>query len=164
MTSDHPAVDGIVGQLRFEAAARRDGITIDRRIICNRRPRLDLGREVLDRYLVYRFAIDVPVHDEQRLVTAAFSLGERRDPRVRIDGPPCLRHRYADDALCMWFARDAVDQRWVISEGLLALVPHIELHAYCEAECRAGKPWPKDEAPGQHQRPRHCPSCRGRGR
>lgn len=159
-----PSVDEIVGQLFFEAAARRNGITVDRRVVDRRRARLDLGRVVVDRYLLYRFAIDVPVYDEERLVAVTFTPGDPRHPHVRIDGPPCLRHRYINDALCMWLEKDPVDKRWVVEEGLLALVPHVEVHAYCEAECRAGKPWPKDEAPGDHPRKRNCPSCHGRGR
>jgi hypothetical protein len=157
-------VDGIVGQLFFEAAARRDGIKIDRRPIRRRHTRLDLGREVFEQSLLYRLVIDVPIHDEERLVAVAFPLGKRQDPDVYIDGAPCLRHRYLGDALCMWFRKDSADKRWVVSEGLYGLVLHIKVHAYCEAECRAGRPWPNDEAPGRHPRPRHCPSCRGRGK
>lgn len=164
VTNTHPAVDGIVGQLFFEAAARRDGITVDRRTIRQRQARLDLGREVFEQSLLYRLVIDVPIHDEERLVAVAFRLGKRQDPHVYIDGATCLRHRYANDALCMWFRDDSADERWLVSEGLLELVPHVKLHAYCEAECRAGRPWLKDEAPGKHPRPRDCPSCRGRGR
>jgi len=133
----------------FEAAARRSGMTIERT--------LD------EASIAYRFAIDVPVHDEKRIARARFEDGRGADPRIHVDGPRCLRHRFRNDSLCMWFGPDAESERWVVGDGLLELVGHIEVHAYCEAECRAGWRWPKAEAPGDHPRPRHCPTCRGRG-
>ena len=44
-------------------------------------------------------------------------------------------------------------------DGLLGLVSQVEQHAYCEAECRAGRAWPKPETPGRHPRKPKCPSC-----
>ncbi len=140
----------ITAQLLFERHARRQGMTIARE-----HPNPSVLR--------YRFAVDVPAHDNERLVTLEFAAGRwTDDPRVRIDGPRCLRHRYADDSICMWLASDSADRRWVQHDGLLALVGQIELHAFCEAECRAGRPWPKKEAPGLHPRKPSCPSCRSR--
>lgn len=139
-------VDDVAAQLALEASARRTGMTIARAVVGMR--------------LRYRFAIDVPVHDDERLVTVEFAAGRSPgQPRVCIDGPRCLRHRYLDDSLCLWLGSDPGEQRWVPADGLLDLVGQIELHAYCEAECRAGKPWPKPEAPGRHQRKSTCPSC-----
>lgn len=115
--------------------------------------------------LRYRFAIDVPVYDDQREVISTFApTPSPPEPIVTIDGPVCLRHRWSNWSLCMWWKTDPRERRWVFGDGLLALVAHIEAHAWCERECRAGKPWPKPEAPGEHPRPRHCPSCWGRGR
>lgn len=140
----------VATQLVFERDARRQGMTIARE-----HPKRCVLR--------YRFAIDVPAHDDEHLVNVEFAVGRSTDhPRVHIDGPRCLRHRYADDSICMWLPSDAPERRWVQQDGLLALVGHIELHAFCEAECRAGKPWPKAEAPGQHARKRGCPSCPSR--
>jgi hypothetical protein len=136
----------IAEQLMFEREARREGMTFK----CEPHANL-LG-------VTYRFAIDVPVHDDQRLVTATFDT-TRPDPRVRIDGPVCRRHRFTDDSLCMWFHSDPPEQRWVPEDGLLPLVGDVKLHAYCEAECRAGNCWPKPEAPGAHPRRENCPSC-----
>ena len=145
-----PFVDDPAGQLAFEAAARRDGMTID--------------REIVGRRLCYRLPVEVPIYDDERIATIAFDPGDPQAPSVYVDGPRCLRHRYPDDAICMWLPRDPPSKRWVLSEGLLELATHVKLHTYCEAECRAGKPWPKEEAPGRHPRKRSCPSCRGKGR
>jgi hypothetical protein len=135
-----------VAQIMFERHARRAGMTFERKVL-----RSPAG-------LTYRFAIDVPVHDERRLVTAIFDT-YRVDPRVWVDGPICRRHRGDDNSLCMWFERDRPDHRWIPDDGLLSLAVHVEEHTYCEAECRAGNPWPKKESPGRHPRPAKCPCC-----
>ncbi len=128
-----------------------------------RRLKLSYERQGEGGNLAYRFRIDVPVHDEERLVTAKFA-GTRSAVQalVYIDGPRRLRHRFGDDSLCMWFKTDPPEERWLPEDGLLELVRHVEEHAYCEAECRAGRPWPKPEAPGLHPRRRECPTCLGR--
>jgi hypothetical protein len=101
------------------------------------------------RRLRYRFAIDVPVHDDQRIATLDFaSFDSPAQTVIHLDGPPCLRHRWPDGSLCMWLDSDPPDHRWVPDDGLLALVGHVEQHAYGEAECRAGRDWPKPESPG----------------
>jgi hypothetical protein len=138
---EHPAE-----QIIFERDARLAGMTFERKIRIN-----PAG-------LTYRFAIDVPVQDDRRLVTAVFGMS-RFAPTVRVDGPVCLRHRWGDNSLCMWFDEDNSDHRWVPDDGLLALAVHVEQHTYCEAECRAGHPWPKEESPGRHPRPTDCPCC-----
>ena len=142
-------VDDIAAQVRFEREARLQALAYERKA----------ERGILR----YRFAIEVPVHDDERLVTVEFA--RARPPAhasVRVDGPRCLRHRFNDDSLCMWLESDPPDKRWVPSEGLLELARHVELHAYCETECRAGRPWPKAESPGRHPRRRSCPTCHGR--
>jgi hypothetical protein len=138
---EHPAE-----QILLERHARLAGMTFERTLRTN------------PAALTYRFAIDVPVHDERRQVTAIFDTS-RFDPAVWVDGPVCRRHRWGDDSLCMWFEEDQPDRRWVPDDGLLALAVHVEQHAYCEAECRAGHPWPKEESPGDHPRPANCPCC-----
>lgn len=137
-------------QILFERDARRTAVLF--------------RREHLRSLLRYRIGFDVPVHDQRRQAVIEFDgRGSVDHPRVRLDGPDCLRHRYSDDSLCMWWHADDPERRWTIKDGLLDLLMHIKLHAYCEAECRAGKPWPKAEAPGRHPRPRTCEFCRGRG-
>lgn len=137
-------------QIVLEREARRHGFPFD--------------REHLRSRLRYRLVFDVPVHDESRSAVIEFQVGRSDDhPRVTIDGPECLRHRYADDSLCMWWLTDGAERRWTVRDGLLGLVMHIKVHSYCEAECRAGRPWPKAEGPGRHPRPQTCASCQGRG-
>lgn len=145
------SVGDIAVRMLFEREARLNGLYFCRR--------------TRNGELTYRVTLDVPVWEREHQCQIGFgSLGLVADPRVMIDGPACTRHRYGDRSLCMWWRRDETSRRWTPSEGLYTLVAHIRLHAFCEAECRAGKPWPKDEAPGRHPRPRTCPSCRGRGR
>jgi hypothetical protein len=138
--------DDIGARLRFERDARRAGIPIKWEIV---------GSPALVRY---RFPIEVPVYDERREVSALIARGR---PIVYIDGPRCLRHRFLNDSICMWLEEDPPEKRWMLEDGLIGLVGHAREHAYCEAECRAGRPWPKEEAPGSHPRKRNCPSCQG---
>mgnify|MGYP001008674324 CR=1 FL=1 len=137
-------------RIRFEAEARKQG--------------LQFATRTRGGLVLYRFAIEVPVSYDQRQVAAWISDSLRRQAHVQIDGPICARHRFEDDSLCMWWGPDADDARWRISDGLLALAAHTKHHAWCEADCRASRPWPKEEAPGKHARPRRCPTCAGVGR
>lgn len=133
---------------QFEHEARQRGLPFARRFV---------GRP---RRLSYLVDIDVDVYDDQRRLQITMPTLEDDDvyPRVRIDGPTCTRHRFKDGHLCMWWSEDEPDRRWHVKDGLYAVVQYAAEHAYCEAECRAGKPWPKPEAPGQHTR-EGCPTC-----
>ncbi len=84
-------------------------------------------------------------------------------PSVFARAPECLRHRYRDGALCMWFERDPNARRWMLLDGIPALVHHTRRHLYQEACCRAGEPWPGEQAPGEHPRPKRCRTCGGGG-
>lgn len=84
-------------------------------------------------------------------------------PRAFARAPECLRHRFADDSLCMWLESDGNDRRWMLSDGIEALVQHIRRHLYQEACCRAGEDWPGEQAPGAHPRPSRCRTCGGAG-
>jgi hypothetical protein len=139
----------VARQIRFEAAARREGMRFE--------------RQTKDGLLIYRFPIEVPVSYDERRVSATIGDTVPRQAHVTIDGPICRRHRFTDYSLCMWWGADTDDARWRIADGLLALVGHVRLHAWCEADCRAGRRWPKEEAPGAHRRPRDCPTCHGKG-
>lgn len=150
----------------FEASAREKGIVTARAPTTGRRL---LRRSAADSCAVpgleYRVSIDVPGYGDSREATIRFvDPAESPTPVVLIDGPPCLRHRWLSGSLCMWLDSDPPEKRWVLEDGLLDLVGHIEAHAFCEAECRAGLPWPKPEGPGDHPRRKECPSCLGRGR
>jgi hypothetical protein len=148
MSSAGTLVNDIGGQYVFEAGARRRGIRLARAF--------RVGR------LRYRFVLDVPVYEEERAVRLEFS--DMPHPSVYIDGPPCLRHRWKGDSLCMWDPSASPSERWVLADGFPDLADHIRLHAYCEAKCRDGYPWQKPAMAGDHPRKRHCPSCRGRGK
>ena len=142
----------IAGRILWERDARRAGTRLDAELV---------GKPPRPRY---RFAIDTPVYDDQRLVTVTpRSLGSHEDPVVFLDGARCLRHRWPNGSLCMWLDSDPPEMRWVAADGFLALVGHIRQHAWCEAVCRSGEPWPKPESPGNHPRKAECPSCLGRG-
>lgn len=147
-----PRFYDIAGRILWEGAARRAGMGLQAELV---------GQPVRPQY---RFAVDTPVYDDQRLVTVTpRSPRSHEDPVVFIDGQPCLRHRWPDGSLCMWLDSDPPEMRWVAADGFLALVGHIEQHAWCEAVCRTGQPWPKPESPGSHPRKADCASCLGRG-
>jgi hypothetical protein len=140
--------DDLRRRLRFEREARERGLVFEHAF---------RGRP---RRLIYEVPIAVPVYDERRRlrITLPPVAHSHARPQVLIDGPPCLRHRFDDDSLCMWWSRDSEDERWVPDDGLFALVVHATDHAYCEAECMNGRPWPKSEAPRRHRE--GCPTCR----
>ena len=142
----------VAGRIFWERDARQLRLRLDAELVGNPlRPR-------------YRFALDTPVTDEERQIRVdLLSFRSHEKPSVFVDGPACLRHRWPDSSLCMWEPSDIAARRWVAADGFRALLRHIRHHLWCEAKCRQGEPWPKEEAPGQHLRPNHCPSCRGRG-
>jgi hypothetical protein len=142
-------IHDIAGQFLLEADARRDAMAIER-VFANG-------------ILSYHFALGVPATSEERSLRAEF-FACVANPAVFADGPRCLRHRWANDSLCMWDPDAPASERWVCGDGLPALAAHVRLHLHCEAECRAGSPWPKAEMAGKHPRKPQCPSCRGRGR
>jgi hypothetical protein len=144
-----PFGSDVARQIAFEADARREGILPE--------------RHADPAVVTYRFAIEVPVHYDERGATVIVGESVPRDVNVKIDGPVCTRHRFLDGSLCMWWGRDSEASRWRIGDGLLTLIGHIKLHAWCEADCRAGRPWPKEEAPGDHPRRPDCPTCAGLG-
>jgi hypothetical protein len=70
-------------------------------------------------------------------------------PRVFVDGPTSP-HRYKRDGeewLCMWYPHDPVDEKWMFSDGLLALLNHIQAHLFREAWWRETGEWLGPEAP-----------------
>lgn len=143
-------VDDAAGQIRFEAEAGRN--------------KLEFERKVSPGQLTYRVPILVPVHDDQREVEIVFGPKTPPRPVARINGPVCLRHRNPDGSLCMWFEADPVENKWELRDGLIELVNQVRIHSNCEAECRAGRPWPNQEAPKPHVRPKDCPACGGKGK
>lgn len=104
-------------------------------------------------------ALPAPV----RVVVDVTKASRGWDPVVTAEVPECLRHRYDDGTLCMWWRKDDDEHRWTVTDGVTALFHHIRRHLFQEACCRAGESWPGDEAPGDHPRPSHCRTCGGRG-
>jgi hypothetical protein len=139
----------VAGQILLEADARRRGMRIEREFIAGS--------------LRYRFCVGVTGRNEERQVRVDF-VPTRSSPGVHVDGPPCLRHRWEDDSLCMWDPQGPDSERWLIGDGLAELAEHVRIHLHCEAQCRAGNSWPKEEMAGEHPRKRDCPTCHGRGR
>lgn len=139
----------IAGQYLFEAHARRAGIFFERGLTGG--------------ILVYRFSVGVPGSNEECEVRVELTPGAAQ-PTVHADGPVCLRHRWSDGSLCMWDPDGPRTERWVAGDGLAALAAHVQVHLFCESQCRAGKAWAKPEMAGVHPRKRACPSCAGCGR
>jgi len=134
-------------------------------------PTLALGSEVV-RYSVrsragritYRMTIAAPGLLERVPMRIEMNTGRRPwRPRVFVQSPECLRHRFRDRSLCMWFESDPNSMRWVMSDGLPALLHYVQVHLYKEAHCRAGEPWLGEETPGEHRRKPECRTCGGEG-
>jgi hypothetical protein len=70
-----------------------------------------------------------------------------RTPKVFVDGPDDSPHRYTDGSLCMWHPHDPPEQRWVFSDGLLALLNYVQAHLFREAWWRETGEWLGAEAP-----------------
>lgn len=85
-------------------------------------------------------------HYEPRNVEIRFS-DRSRTPDVFVDGPTESPHRYKDGGLCMWYPWDRSEQRWVFSDGLLALLNYIQAHLFREAWWREMGEWLGPEAP-----------------
>lgn len=114
--------------------------------------------------LIYRLQTDIPVTSSP--VSVKIELRTQRRPwcaAVFVDAPECKRHRFDDDSLCMWWAPHPKSRRWVLPDGLSLLAQYARRHLFQEACCRAGLPWPGEEAPGDHPRPSQCRTCGGVG-
>jgi hypothetical protein len=109
---------------------------------------------------------------ESRLVEIRFT-DWARTPKVFVDGPKESPHRYPDGSLCMWYPEDPPEQKWVLDDGLLALLNYIQAHLFREAWWREnGPPWLGPEAPHEpppkesvtepNERDRDHPDLRGR--
>ncbi len=106
----------------FEAPLRRVNQTL------RSRGPVNLGRYQL---LVQLTLVDGTVRqvrivfdDDRPETPAVFVIGDERR-----GGWP---HRYDDGSLCMWFPRDPPDQRWLLGDGLLALLGYVEAHLFRE--------------------------------
>jgi hypothetical protein len=114
--------------------------------------------------ITHRVHIDIP--GGQARVPVLVELRTRSRPwlpKVFATVPECLRHRYEDGSLCMWWQHHPAERRWLLQDGLAALMHYIEIHLHQEACCRAGLEWPGEQAPGEHPRKRGCTTCAGDG-
>jgi len=84
---------------------------------------------------------------ERRKVRIRFTPDSKYPPKVTVDGPRESLHRYNGGALCMWYPKDPVEQKWVFEDGLLELLVMIEFHLYREALWRETGEWYGPEAP-----------------
>jgi len=55
-------------------------------------------------------------------------------------------HRYHDGSLCMWYPRDPGEQRWLLKDGLMALIGYIEAHLFREVWWLENDEWLGPEA------------------
>lgn len=115
---------------------------------------LQRDEDARPRRLVYPLELDVPGYDDRRQVRIEFPATSAVLPRVLADGPADSPHRYEDGSLCMYHPDDPADRRWIPADGLASLIDCIRVHLFQEAEARAGRPWPGDEAPHRLQRRR----------
>lgn len=135
--------DDLASLYAFERDARRELGALHRR---------DASRP---RRLVYELTLDVPAYDDPRHVRIEFVASRAVVPSVFVDGPDDSPHRYEDGSLCMYHPADPPKRRWIPNDGLAALIDYIRTHIFQEAEARAGRGWPGDEAPhGPSRRPR----------
>lgn len=75
-------------------------------------------------------------------------------PNVFADGPTDSPHRFSDRGrtrLCIWYPSDPDAQRWVPTDGLLALFGMAQHHLFKEAWWRESGEWLGDEAPHDTQ-------------
>lgn len=98
----------------------------------------------------YRVTIDVP-YFESRNVEVRFEPHVQNQPHVHVlDGPVESPHRYTDcssGCLCMWDPRDPRDERWMFTDGLVALLGLARLHLAREAYWRETRgDWPGPQA------------------
>lgn len=143
-------LDDVAGQIQLEAGARRAGI--------------DFRRFVDGPVVRYEFEVDVTGTLDTVGVEVKFGPRGSDRPAIRVDGPECLRHRWDDGTICVWDPGDPVERRWVLGDGFEALRNHIQLHAFCEEECRQGGKWLKPESDNPHPRKKSCASCHGKGK
>lgn len=95
----------------------------------------------------FALAVQLRVPDvTEQAVSIVFSPAAPEAPYVYTDGPSVSPHRYADDALCMWFPYDPPEQRWTRYDGPAALLGHVVAHLLREEWWRSTGEWPGEEA------------------
>jgi hypothetical protein len=87
----------------------------------------------------YVASLAVP-HYGSRQIEILFQVDSPNLPRVTVDGPTESPHR-SDGCLCMWLPRDADSAKWVLRDGLLALLGTTTAHLFREAWWRETGEW-----------------------
>ena len=98
----------------------------------------------------YTVTIDVP-HYESRCVEILFPKDTPTLANITANGPTDSPHRYQENQLCIWHPDDPVENRWMLSDGLLVLLGLIAAHLFREEWWRETGEWLGPEAghPGQ---------------
>ena len=76
-----------------------------------------------------------------RKVRIRFTSDPAYPPQVTVDGARNSPHRYHGGYLCMWYPEDSDNEKWIFSDGLLALLVMTEAHLYREAWWRETGEW-----------------------
>lgn len=97
--------------------------------------------------ITYRVTINVPEYEPRRVELRLLNTSKPILDAVHVDGPDDSPHRYRSGALCMWYPDDPESQRWVASDGLLALLTHVKIHLFREAYWRETGHWVGPQAP-----------------
>jgi len=106
------------------------------------------------RALLVRVEVDLDtMHRTRRLVLIFPNNPSHRRPIVMADGPTRSRHRFTwarPTSLCLYYARDEAQLRWVSADGVVSLIDLSRLHLIKEAWWRATGEWTGYE---KHRRP-----------
>ncbi len=96
-----------------------------------------------------------------RRVEARFAKAlKAQSVRIFADGPDDSPHRFASGALCVWFADDPPEKRWVRGDGVVALFDLVVVHLFKEAYWRETDEWLGEEAPhGRADATPEDPTC-----
>ena len=130
-------------RVRFERGVRSQFPGTSRRLLT----------EGPDAGVEYRLTIPVEGYPSRR-IRILFRRRRPKWPEVTTDGPSESPHRYDDNSLCMWYAADSDDRRWIFADGLTELLVHIYAHLFCEAWWRERGKWLGPEIPHGEPVPR----------
>lgn len=132
-----------------------------------------LRSQLLPGQLIYALQ-DLPVRGRREPTTVTvrfyaqppyetYGLAPQDFPRVHADRGQASPHRMPhDDALCLYYPLDPLEQRWHAQLGLLSLFGVIADHLFCEEYWRSTGAWSGGQWPGQ-EAPHGFPSTSSRG-
>lgn len=99
--------------------------------------------------ITYRVKMEVPDYEARAVAVQLHNTSKPVFDAVYVDGLGDSPHRYhaSGGGLCMWYPSDPEENRWVGTDGLLALLLHVQLHLFREAYWRETGRWPGPQAP-----------------